>query len=72
MADSLSEVKRRLSAKYLGQGRIHGVGIREKQSAIRVYLEEDDSPEQQEVLKSLTADAAPFPVLVTDAPRASV
>lgn len=72
MSESLRETKRRLSEKYVGRGKIHGFGIREAENVIRVYVEDEDSPEQQELLKKVIADAAPFPVEVTKEKRSSL
>lgn len=66
MGESLHEAKCRLSQKYLGRGKIHGVGLREDQNAIRVYVARDGSGEQEKLLSDLAADAEPFRVLTVE------
>ena len=72
MGDSLHEVKRRLSAKYLGRGKIHGVGVREDRNAICLYVAKDDSSEQKVLLQQAAEDAAPYPLLTVSSNQAKI
>ena len=72
MDESLAETKRRLSAKHLGRAGIHGIGQRQSNQSICVYLQQDDSPEQQEELRQLKTEAAPYGVVVLDSAPAKV
>jgi hypothetical protein len=72
MSESLDEVKRRIARKYLGKAGIHGVGIRRAQNALNVYAKADASPDQQQLLKEIEREAAPYKVIVTQEERPSI
>jgi 5,10-methylenetetrahydrofolate reductase len=71
---SLDETKRLLSQKYLGKEGIHGIGLSQRDSAIRVHLaparDADHAARQDDLLAQLKKDAGPHAVQVTreDAP----
>ncbi len=68
----LRELKRDLSRVFVGQGGVHGLGLNLAKQAIRVYVDVQPHPDQQEVLDNLKRAAAPFPVIVVseEAPQA--
>jgi hypothetical protein len=63
MSKSLDEVKKHISRKYLGKAGIHGVGISHSQNAVRVYMQPDADDAQEDLLKEIEKEAAPFKVL---------
>jgi len=72
MAESLEQVKARLSSKYLGKHGIHAIGMRRSEAAICVYLS-SHLPAQRDWLRELEQQAAPFQVrvIVEPPPRAA-
>jgi hypothetical protein len=69
MGKSLDELKGRLSSKYLGKAGIHGIGISRTHNAIRVYLQSGEGDEQENILKEIEKEAAPFKVLPVKSER---
>ncbi len=63
MGKSLDELKEQLSNKYLGKAGIHGIGISRLHDAIRVYLQPEAGDEQENILKEIEKEVAPFKVL---------
>lgn len=63
MAQTLDETKDRLRDAYLGRAGIHGFGVRRAENAVCVYLQPQQTPEQEEVLREVEAQAAPFGVI---------
>jgi len=72
MSESLDEVKQRITRKYLGKAGIHGIGIRRSQNALNVYADADSSLDQQQLLKEIEREAAPYKVIVTQEERPSI
>jgi hypothetical protein len=64
MNETLTIIKERLKAKYLGKEGVHGLGISELQQAIRVYASPKEGPEQKRLLEQLRHEAAPFSVII--------
>ncbi len=58
--DTLEQVKRRLSERYLGVGGIHGLGLMHDGHTLRVYCNPGDSAERLSVLDRLKRDAKPL------------
>ncbi len=61
--ESLDEVRKRISRKYLGKAGIHGVGIRRKQQAICLYLSITADSRQKELLEKIQRETTPYKVL---------
>jgi hypothetical protein len=59
-----------MKRRYLGRLGIHGFGIRAKQDAVCVYLDEICEP-QQEGLNAMRRDAAPHQLIAIEEPRPS-
>lgn len=72
MSESIDEVKKRITHKYLGKAGIHGVGIRRSHNAICVYIDGNSSPEQEMLLEELEKEAAPFKVLTIKEERPTI
>jgi len=72
MGESLKEVKQRLAGKYLGKSGIHGLGVRQSQNAVCVYVDADDNGEQESLLKEIETEAAPYRVLKIAEDRATI
>jgi hypothetical protein len=64
MTETLTDVKDRLKARYLGRAGVHGMGVSRAQNAIRVYVNPSDEPDTASVLAQLTAEAEPYSVIV--------
>ena len=60
MSDPLAAVKGRLAATYLGRAGIHGFGLRRSEDAIVVYFEPLPGGAQEELLREIEREAAPF------------
>ena len=71
MTDSLQDAKRKVRARYLGKHGIHGVGVRETEGAICVYLHHPEGPEQVETLKAIELELAPIKVIKVIEPAPS-
>lgn len=72
MGRSLEEAKEHLSSKYLGRAGIHGIGISKSQNAIRVYLQPIVEEEQENVLKEMEKEVAPFKLLPVQSERPTI
>lgn len=64
MDESLDEKKRGVTARFVGQAGIHGVGIQQSQNAIRLYVDGEETAERRKILDEITKYASPFQVLV--------
>jgi hypothetical protein len=69
---TLEDVQSLVSQKYLGQGGIHGVGIRRSKSAITVYVDPGTRPSQKELLDLIEEEIKPFHLMVVEEGRASI
>lgn len=67
MAETLEQVKNRVSKKYLGKAGIHSVGLRRSQGTITVYYAPSAEEAQSQVLEKLSEEARPFKVLALQA-----
>jgi len=63
MAETLEQVKERVSKKYLGKAGIHSVGLRRSQDTITVYYAPSAEETQSQILEKLSEEARPFKVL---------
>jgi hypothetical protein len=69
MAETLDQVKDRVSRKYLGKEGIHGVGLRRSSGAITIYFSPSQAESQQDLLDTITQEVRPFKVLVVQSKR---
>ena len=64
---SILDAKSRISAKYLGKGGVHGVGVSKERGAIRIHMTAPETIEEEkdreELLQNVRKDAAPYEVL---------
>lgn len=72
MAESLDEVRKRVSRKYLGKAGIHGVGIRRAQNALCIYIERAADPEQQKLWEEIAQEVMPYSVVKVEAERPTI
>ncbi|HEX6901870.1 MAG TPA: hypothetical protein VF789_19270 [Thermoanaerobaculia bacterium] len=72
MSDPLLETKRRLSSRYLGQEGIHGFDLRQSEGAVCVYLEPRPGREQEDLLREIEREAAPFRLIAVREERPKV
>jgi hypothetical protein len=61
--DTLEETKGRISARYLGTGGIHGVGVSRADNAVRLYVSAEAALDDAR-LEEIQRLAAPFGVVV--------
>jgi hypothetical protein len=72
VVDSLSDIKRKLSAKFLGKAGIHSFGISPVENAVRIYVDSELDDAFQHVLSEIEKEAAPYKVLVIQSDRSSI
>ncbi len=72
MVDSLFDIKRNLSAKFLGKAGIHSFGISRSENAVRIYVDSEHEDELKDVLSEIEKEAAPYKVLVLKSDRPSI
>lgn len=70
--DELEAAKSLVSQKYLGKAGIHGVGLRRSKSAVTLYVNPADQPEQQEVVRLIEEEIKPINLLVVEEGQASI
>ena len=66
---TLDEAKDIVSDKFLGMAGIHGVGMKRKQRAISLYVENDRDARLQQALRGVRAAIQPYDVILVSAPR---
>ena len=71
-APTLKDVKAKVRQTFLGKDGIHGVGIRESESALCLYVDSDAPVEGTETLKAIEAEALPFKVIVIKEGRPAI
>jgi hypothetical protein len=71
MAETIDEVKARLSRKYLGKFGVHGVGVSRSQNAIKLYVDQQTEIASSS-LKAIEKDAAPCKILVVKEERPKI
>ncbi|HZL73423.1 MAG TPA: hypothetical protein VFC86_13255 [Planctomycetota bacterium] len=71
MNEALARLKSEFTKRYLGTHGIHGVGIREVDNAICLYVGRDSNLESSPAFESIVRTAAPFTVVLVheDAPK---
>ena len=72
MVYSLSDIKRKLSAKFLGKAGIHSLGISLVENAVRIYVDSEHEDALKDVLSEIEQEAAPYKVLVIRSDRSSI
>ena len=71
-APTLQDVKSKVRQAFLGKNGIHGVGIRESESALCLYMDSDAPVEDTETLKAIKAEASPYKVIVIREERPAI
>jgi hypothetical protein len=71
MAETLEAVRDRLRRQYVGKAGIQGIGLNRADGTIRLFVQDPANPERAALLKQISADAAPYPVCIVDAPPPS-
>jgi hypothetical protein len=69
MENELSDAKRRVKGQFLGKHGVHGVGVREADNAVAVYVDAAAKP-SEELMSALKKAAGPFGVVVVNQERA--
>lgn len=72
MSDQLAETKRRLASRYLGRAGVHGFGLRQSEGAVCVYFEPLAGKEQDDLLREIEREAAPFRLIAIPEERAKM
>lgn len=62
--ESIDDIKRRLSLKYIGKFGVHGIGVSRSQNIIKVYVDQDSEIESHDILSTVEKEASPCRVLV--------
>jgi hypothetical protein len=71
MAQTLEDAKSRVSRDVMGRYGVHGIGLRRSENAVVLYVEPARREEIERERARVAALAAPFPVMVVDAERAT-
>ena len=66
MGRSLDEVKRDLRQRYFGKFGIHGIGLRQSEKAVCLYVGRIDEFRSAGVLEEIERKAAPYSVRVIE------
>src|SRR4051794_38374524 len=66
---TLEEAKSLVSDKYLGVAGIHGVGLKRKQDAISLYVEDEHDARLADALSEVKKAVQPYRVVVVPAQR---
>ncbi len=66
MADTIEDVKRRLSKLYLGKAGVHGIGFSRSQDALRLYVHPEPGADRQALLAAVAKEAKPFKVVLVE------
>lgn len=72
MIESLNRIKEELRSRYLGKHGIHGVGIRESENLVCIYLDPNSDLERSQVWEAIRKAAAPYQIVLIpeERPRA--
>jgi hypothetical protein len=65
MKETIEQVKKRVSRKYLEMPEVHGVGILRPQNAITLYVHFSNGGATEQLLKRAHQDAEPYEVVLT-------
>ncbi len=71
LTETLKDVKRRLSARFLGRSGIHGFGINRAAGSVRVYVDLDKDSLPDDLLSELRKHAGGHAIEVIPQARAS-
>lgn len=68
---SLSDVKKKVQDAFLGKHGIHGVGLKQSNNTVRIYITEE-SEELKVLMDSLMSMCSPFSLelIIEDEPKA--
>lgn len=67
---SLETAKKQVRRKYLGEAGIHAIGVRRSKQALCLYVESEENPELQELLKQIEEEISPYHVMAIKEERA--
>lgn len=68
MNEQLNDAKRRIRGQFLGKGGVHGVGVREKENAVAVYVDSGAAP-ADDLVAAMKQAAAPCGLVVVNEER---
>ncbi len=69
MGEPIEKIKKRLKDRYLGKYGIHGIGIRESENAVCIYVSPGAKLDETDTLKEIKENALPFKVIVIQEER---
>lgn len=69
---SLESAKKKVSRKYLGEAGIHAIGLRRSQQALCLYVESEEHPALQVLMKQIEEEISPYHVLAIEEARAHI
>jgi hypothetical protein len=69
---SLETAKKQVRRKYLGEAGIHAIGVRRSQQALCLYVDSEENPELQELIKQIEEEISPYHVLAIEEEQAHI
>ena len=72
MADSIEDVKQRLSRLYLGKAGVHGIGFSRAQNVLRLYVHPEPGADREALLAAVTKEAGPYKIVLVEEERPSL
>lgn len=72
MADTIEEIKRKLSTRYLGKDGVHGIGFSRRENVLRLYVHPEPGANRNALLAAVTKEAGPYKVILVEEDRPSL
>lgn len=71
-AKKLQTIKNRVRRKYLGEAGIHAIGVKRSKQALCLYVESEENPELQDLIKQIEEEISPYHVLAIEEEQAKI
>jgi hypothetical protein len=71
-AKKLQTLKTKIRRKYLGEAGIHAIGVRRSQQTLCLYVESEENPELQVLIKRIEEEISPYHVLAIEEEQARI
>jgi hypothetical protein len=72
VAESIEDVKQRLSGRYLGKEGVHAIGFSRAQNTLRLYVHAEPGADWGALQRKAAKDAAPYKVVVIEEERPTI